>query len=52
MAIVSSGSSTGETASSISGQVTAQNDFGAEKTLRYRCSISDGTVTDVTVNEV
>lgn len=40
------------TDTSISGEVTAQNDFGAEKTLRYRCSISDGAVTDVTVNEL
>lgn len=37
------------TETSISGEVTAQNDFGAEKTLRYRCAVSGSTVTNVTV---
>lgn len=37
------------TDTSISGEVTAENDFGAEKTLRYRCAISGESVTNVTV---
>lgn len=40
------------TDTSISGEVTAENDFGAEKTLRYHCTISGDTVTDVTVNQL
>lgn len=40
------------TDTSISGEVTAQNDFGAEKTLRYRCTISGETVTNVTVDQL
>ncbi|WP_346007155.1 hypothetical protein [Janibacter terrae] len=38
------------TDTSISGEVTAENDFGGEKTLRYRCTISGESVTNVTVN--
>lgn len=40
------------TDSSVSGELTAQNDFGAEKTLRYHCTISGSTVTDVKVNQL
>lgn len=37
------------TETQISGEVTAENDFGAEKTLRYVCTMSGSTVTRATV---
>lgn len=40
------------TDTSIWGEVTAQNDFGAEKTLQYDCTMSGSVVTDVTVDQL